>query len=88
MEGKMGMACEWEWIRGLITIGGIGKMYDNRYIGFNFNFDHMRNVEAEEWKGVRIFRGYIRARTWESVHHVFITEECPLLHTMSRSLAI
>ena len=39
------MDCEWEWIRGVITIGGIGKMYDKMNTGFNFNFDQGRSVE-------------------------------------------
>ena len=30
--------------KGLITIGGIGKVYDSVYTGLNFTFDHGRDV--------------------------------------------
>ena len=40
----------WRWLgngsekRGLITIKGIGKVYDSVYTRLNFNFDHRRDV--------------------------------------------
>ena len=65
--------------RGLITIGSIGKMDDNVYTGFNLNFDEGRSVESGSigmGRGTG-FRGYIRARTWESVHLVFTSAKFP-----------
>jgi hypothetical protein len=47
---KGGTQKGWGWLvdgsgyRVLITIGGIGKMYDNVYIGFNPNVDYGRSV--------------------------------------------
>ncbi len=59
--------------RGLITIGGIGKMDDRVYTRFNLNFDEGRSVESGS-RGMergKKFHGYIRARTWKTVHSVF-----------------
>jgi hypothetical protein len=47
---KGGTEGGWRWLvngsgyRGFITIGGIEKMYDNMYTGFNLNFDHGKNI--------------------------------------------
>ena len=75
----------WGWLvngsgyGGLITIGGIGKMDDSVYTGFNLNFDEGRSVESGSrgmGRGTEI-RGSIRGRTWESVHPVFTSAEFP-----------
>jgi hypothetical protein len=76
---KVGTEGGWGWLvngsgnRGLIPIGGIGKMDDSVYTGFNLNFDERRSVESGNrgmGRGTK-FHGYIRARTWDSVHLVF-----------------
>jgi len=49
-SNKGGTEGGWGWLvngsgyMGLITIGGIGKMYDSVYTRFNLNFDHGRSV--------------------------------------------
>jgi hypothetical protein len=49
-SNKGGTEGGWGWLvngsgyRGLITIGGIKKMYDIVCIRFNFNFDHEMSV--------------------------------------------
>jgi hypothetical protein len=73
MEGECGWIENGSGYRGLIAIGGIGKMNDTVYTGINLNFDQGRSVESGSrrmWRGTE-FRGYIRASTWESVHLVF-----------------
>ncbi len=49
---EVGTSGGWGWLvngsgdRGLIPIGGIGKMDDRVYTGFNLNFDEGRSVES------------------------------------------
>jgi hypothetical protein len=78
-EGGWGGLVNGSGDRGLIPIGGIGKMDDMVYTGFNLNFDEGRSVESGSrgmGRGTEL-HGYIRARTWETVHHVFTSTEFP-----------
>ena len=59
--------------RGLIPIGGIRKMDDRVYAGFNLNLYEGRSVESGS-RGLERgteFHGYIGVRTWKTVHFVF-----------------
>jgi hypothetical protein len=71
-EGGRGWLVNGSGDRGLVPIGGIRKMDDSVYTGFNLNFDE-RSVESGSrgmGRGTE-FHGYICARTWEFVHPVF-----------------